>query len=184
MSGNPLNLIPAGNLTQTNATTPPASAEVMQLLSQLRDIHTPSPIDGWPPAIGWWLLLVVIGLSLLGLLYFIRQQLQARRWNRLVAAEIRAIECLDTPAQKAAAINRLLKRLIRVRQPQEPVSALQGTGWVDYLYTRYDARHTRDGETPQTLDLSPLAEAGYQPSANFDAPALLNDVKKWIRKCC
>ena len=34
-------------------------------LAQLRDIHLPGPVESWPPAIGWWILLAIILLLVL-----------------------------------------------------------------------------------------------------------------------
>ena len=32
------------------------------VLAQLRDIQPPEAISAWPPAIGWWLLAIIVAL--------------------------------------------------------------------------------------------------------------------------
>ena len=36
-------------------------------LAELRDIHLPGPIEVWPPALGWWLVAILLSCALLAL---------------------------------------------------------------------------------------------------------------------
>ena len=51
-------------------------------LAQLRDIHLPDPISGWPPGPGWWLLalLLLTVLAVLGTWLWRRRRENA--WRR------------------------------------------------------------------------------------------------------
>jgi len=54
---------------------------VPDLLQELRDVHMPDPISWWPPAFGWWAIMVVlvmvVSLVLWGRAY--RQRTRPRR---------------------------------------------------------------------------------------------------------
>lgn len=43
-------------------------------LSQLRDIHLPATGGFWPPAPGWWLLALILLLSLAGLCWLLHRR--------------------------------------------------------------------------------------------------------------
>ena len=49
------------------------------LLSQLKDIHQPTPVSWWPPAIGWYLLVIVICITA-----FIIGKLLYKRWRKYI----------------------------------------------------------------------------------------------------
>ena len=52
-------------------------------LSQLRDIHIPPPEGFWPPAPGWWfVLLLVIGLAI-AITVWLRRRRQKNAWYRI-----------------------------------------------------------------------------------------------------
>lgn len=99
-------------------------------LAALRPLHTPSPIAWWPPAPGWWLL----GLLLLVLIITVVWWRSRTALQRAALRELRSLEALhDKPIDQAAAINRLLKRYVRVRWPETGAAALTGTAWLRFL---------------------------------------------------
>jgi membrane protein implicated in regulation of membrane protease activity len=59
----------------------------------LRDIHLPDPVSWWPPAPGWWLLLVLSILLIVGLIWLVK------RWRRPVLRK-RAREELESIFQQ------------------------------------------------------------------------------------
>lgn len=101
-------------------------------LSGLRDIHMPVPPDWWPPAIGWWLVLigvmVVLILGGLGYLYWYTRprQYALRTW----AATYKTTR---DPVVLARALSALLKRLALMIYPREQVAALAAEAWEAFL---------------------------------------------------
>ena len=55
-------------------------------LAALRDIHLPEAVALWPPAPGWWLLIVVLLISCLGIGVFLR--LRRRSLKRAALLEL------------------------------------------------------------------------------------------------
>jgi len=51
-------------------------------LDQLRDIHLPEAVSWWPLAPGWWLLMVLTCLLLVGLLICLYRRHQSNRYRR------------------------------------------------------------------------------------------------------
>ncbi len=58
-------------------------------LSQLRDIHLPEPVTFWPPAPGWWFILLLI---LIGLVFLYRHAIAALLQRRKLAAVLRELD--------------------------------------------------------------------------------------------
>ena len=101
------------------------------------DIIEPTPIGWWPPAPGWWALLLLLIVTVVLLLRWywrrhrafapLRQALQehqqlSRQWQQQRDAR-----------ETTAALSALLKRVARHYYPHEPVSALTGAAWQEFL---------------------------------------------------
>lgn len=98
-------------------------------LDALRPLHEPIAISWWPPALGWWVLILLFLASVLFLFW---------RWKRnaLQRAALRELKILVSTMdslQQAAAINRLLKRYALVCWPTTEVAALTGESWLKFL---------------------------------------------------
>lgn len=98
-------------------------------LDALRPLHEPVAISWWPPALGWWVLILLFLASFLFLFW---------RWKRsaLQRAALRELKTLVSTMdslQQAAAINRLLKRYALVCWPTTEVAALTGESWLKFL---------------------------------------------------
>lgn len=107
-------------------------------LQQLRDVHLPPDPSWWPPAIGWWLVALLILLALgwtcqqLFQAYKKRAPSRAARaqltdlYHRYQAGEISAIEYLHNS-------NELLKRLMVRAYQQTSYARLSGDAWLRVL---------------------------------------------------
>ncbi len=149
-----------------------------QLLSQLRDIHAAAAPGGWPPAPGWWLL---GALAALGLYFLARagwRRLKARRRRR---AWLRALEAVDRqwdprsqPHEYLAGMNRLFRAVALKAFPDRACGRLQGDEWVAFIRNLLP-----EGGAPTCL--SALARGPYEPLPEFDAPALREQARTWVK---
>jgi len=163
----------------------------MSSLQALQPLIAPEPISAWPPAIGWWLLLLAAPLLAWGCWWLYR------RLPRSVAPVPRAEQPLDPVRQSALEelaqlrkpydgapagawlqqINALLKRLCRNHYPNANSHTLNGRQWLAFLDNRCPAA----GLTRWMV----LVEGVYKPECKLDDKAIagLNQsVETWIRK--
>lgn len=162
----------------------------MNPLDALQPLIAPAPVGFWPPAPGWWALLLL--LPLLGWRLW-----RLRHWRPRKAALPRAEQPLDPiriaalaelaalpkPYDGAPAgawlqqINALLKRLCRNHYPDSHSHTLNGRKWLAFLDNRCPAA----GLTRWMV----LVEGAYRPECKLDDKAIagLNQaVDTWIRK--
>ncbi|MBM1202841.1 DUF4381 domain-containing protein [Pseudomonas fragi] len=162
----------------------------MKELEQLQPLITPPAVGLWPPAPGWWLLLIV--LPALGWsLWWLRRYLPAKRQparaeQPLDPVRLAALEELarfPKPYDGAPAgawlqqLNGLLKRLCRNHYPYSQSHTLNGRKWLAFLDNRCPAA----GLTRWMV----LVEGAYKPECKLDDKAIagLNQaVETWIRK--
>ena len=101
----------------------------MQDALPLRDIHASVAPAWWPPAPGWWLVMVVGALALAALLAWCWRR--ARRRRRHEQAFDTVMASAATPGEQLAAISELLRRAARLRDPS--ADRLQGDAWLAFL---------------------------------------------------
>jgi hypothetical protein len=144
-------------------------------LADLRPLHTPAPIDWWPPAPGWWLLLALL-LSLGAALWWYRRRTALRR------AALNELQRLERNVaddhQLSAALNLLLRRVALARFPRRQVAALSGEEWLRFLDAQ--ARVTGFVSGPGRV----LATAPFAPSCELERAAVLELARRWIRAVC
>ena len=162
----------------------------MNPLAQLQPLIAPPPVSAWPPAPGWWALLLLVPLLGWGLW-------RLRHWRPRKPPVPRAEQPLDPiriaalaelaqlpkPYDGAPAgawlqqINALLKRLCRNHYPDSHSHTLNGRNWLAFLDNRCPAA----GLTRWMV----LVEGTYKPECRLDDKAIagLNQaVETWIRK--
>lgn len=153
------------------------AATILSLTRQLRDIEMPAPPPLWPPAPGWWLLLLLASaLSLLGL-YWAWRRLRLRRTalRELVRLQ-RRFEVDGDAVQLAMGLSVLLRRVALARDAREQVAGLCGEDWLSYLDRRAGTRQFSAGPGRQLLTLP------YRPQAQgADLAAMLELVRQWLR---
>ncbi len=140
-------------------------------LAGLKPLHAPPPISWWPPALGWWLLAaLVLILALLTLWWRNRTTLQRAALIELESLATR----LESPEQRAAALNRLLKRYALACAPGTDVGSLTGEAWLAYLDRHGGGEQFSRGPGRALLS---LPYGGGAPAADD----LLPLARRWIK---
>lgn len=160
--------------------------EAQDPLSELADIHLPPEPGLWPPALGWWvvalLLAAAAGYGLLrALAELARRRRRAAALAELAACRRRYQERagLDSKSNQAglaflAELNALLRRVALLHEPDSGAAALQGEAWLRYLDASGDTQAFTQG--PGQV----LAEGPYRPRFEGDPDALHALARDWI----
>jgi len=146
------------------------------VLTNLRDIHAPPPVSWWPPAPGWWLLLVV-GVAVLVLLWRWRR---ARPWRRHALRELQVLEqefkTTGDAGNCVAQVSVLLRRVALSARAPAAAAGLTGDAWLKYL-----------DELGRTQQFSTgigrvLTTAPYARAETVDVPGLIILTRRWLKK--
>jgi hypothetical protein len=157
-----------------------ANTSISDALQQLRDVHAPAWPGFWPPAPGWWLLglLLLLAAGFAG--WRLYRYYQLRRYRRQLLDLIGILQnsglAVQKPAQFAAEISMLLRRVALTRFPQQQVAALNGAAWLQFLDETGGHGGFRNG--PGQV----LAEGPYRPDIELNPPALLALTRDWIKR--
>lgn len=157
-------------------------------LSQLADIHLPEPLGFWPPAPGWWVLLIL----LCAVVYLVSKRLIAAwRLRRSCSFAIRELDkCLShyqqamrsVPAEQADAVklnfvnelNAVLRRVALKHFPDEQLASLSGPLWIAALRSHGDAS-LLDEQLANTLN-----QGRFAKQWEVDDQGLYLMAHKWI----
>lgn len=145
----------------------------------LRDIHLPETIGSWPPAIGWWILLVLIPLSLY-LCWFLYKRLTrntAVKTGTKILASIKQNQQL-ADLQKIQQLSTLLRRVAISVAPREQSAGLTGNAWLTYLDNSVDGSPFSDGVGQI------LADAHFRKTLpdDIDITALIMLCETWLKE--
>ena len=133
----------------------------------LRDIHLPEPVSWWPPAPGWWALVVLVVIACIAWLVYRRQKrLRLMRDESLLSlAEIRSQFNQHADAMRTINdISALLRRIAITLFPRRDVASLTGSEWLKFL----DEVVSQPGQPRHLFDTSLgelLITVQYQQSA-------------------
>jgi hypothetical protein len=148
------------------------------LLQQLKDIHLPRPVGFWPPALGWWIVLFVLPLSVFAF-YSLRKPYQAFLIKKQLMQHLSEIELAYRNGESAILsmqkLTNLLKKAALMSYPREQVASLYGADWVHFLQAsipQYDASRV----------MVLIQQSLYQPEINEDISDLFVFARHWLRK--
>ncbi len=145
-------------------------------LSALRDLHLPPVTGFWPPAIGWWLVAILL-CALLGYLFYLwKKRSEARR---PALAALQTLEQISTSNDseifKLQQLSVLLRRFALNCFERSQVAGLNGDSWLVFLDDHLPGSHFCNGGG------RPLATAPYQEiNSEFDIDSMIDLVKQWI----
>lgn len=106
----------------------------MQSDLPLRDVQIPAEISWWPPAIGWWVLAILIPLSLY-LLFRLYRRLTRKTALKAAKKHFKALQQdteLSEP-EKLQALSQLMRRTAISLYPRNDVAGLVGSKWLNFL---------------------------------------------------
>ncbi len=146
----------------------------------LRDIHLPDSISWWPPAPGWWLLLVLT-LLLLGLGYLLYKRLRRPLLHKSAREELAGItDRYQQHGDKQLLLqdlSSLLRRIGISYLGREQAAGITGDSW----YQQLNQLGARQDFSPALIEL--LSAAPYQPSPRLseqDIDALVLQIRRWL----
>lgn len=97
-------------------------------LPELRDIHLPDGVSVWPPAYGWYVILLsAIAIFLLYELYRIWRRKSKKLYALRLLAQADNFEIVTAARQ----MSEILRRICIFKYPQAAV--LFGKAWIDFL---------------------------------------------------
>jgi hypothetical protein len=157
-----------------------------ELLAQLADIHLPPAISFWPPAIGWWILaMVLLALFVQGM----RQLLRSRKQRKICAFALEELNRIYRSYQQSLAtasdvnhctldyvnaLNAVLRRVALWNFPEAGIASLGGQAWVDFIKEKGEA-----SALSEELSIA-LREGRFKPRCEVDVNALHSFGRQWI----
>ncbi|MCC5826497.1 DUF4381 family protein [Alkalimonas sp.] len=141
------------------------------LLAELADIIETDAAPAMGIAPGWWLVLLFALLAAAAVVWLAKQRRQQLQQQQgLLAARLEMQQLLASKTIDPAAINQLLKRLIRHYAPNSPLLSCSTEDWQQFL----QAQDT-------TLAWPDLNRLLYQPTPDSaDAKHFAECAKKWL----
>ncbi len=146
----------------------------------LRDIHLPESVSWWPPAIGWWLVLVSM-ILLFVLARFIIWAIRQRALKKSAKAEIaKVIANYKFDSDKAGLVQGLSIAFRRIGMSylgRNQCGGLHGPEWYEQLNLLVPQNRLSD-DAIRLLSVSP-----YQKVPQFDSGAidsLMDAASKWV----
>jgi hypothetical protein len=164
----------------TSQTAPTNPMGQMDPLAELRNIHLPDSVSGFPSAPGWWLLSILVTVCAFLLVRWLVRYWRKNRYRRVGISQLNDIlkqfEIDEDAKRYLASFSELLKRLALTIYPREAVASLTGEEWVAFLDKSMSSKAFSMG-AGQVLMYST-----YEREANFDVQELHRLGLHWIRK--
>jgi len=147
----------------------------------LRDIALADSVSGWPPALGWWLLLALI-LLLAGVAWWGYRRYQNLALKRAVLAEFSALEVrfkLESELQPLLAELSIFLRRVCLSLPvyrYAECAGLQGEAWLKFLDRALTSNEFENGVGRLLL------QAPYAPrlANHLELDELLPLLRRWL----
>jgi len=146
-------------------------------LAKLNDIVLAPAPSWWSPAPGWYVLLLVFVLLLIGAAYRLWRDYYNNRYRRAALLELAALEA-EQGGQHCERLPELLKRTALHAYPREEIAMLSGESWRAFLDRHCTSRpfHSEAGEL--------LDRLAYQPASQdaMNLQPLVEAIRTWIKQ--
>ncbi len=144
----------------------------------LRDVHLPEPVGWWPPALGWWLLAVILPLIICLNIYLYRyyHRVTVVKLARKCIAELKQ-DTERNENEKFIELIQLIRRVAISTASRAECAGLTGENWINYLQQKQqNLRLTEEL-------INALIKHQYQPhKTNIPLAALMNWTEKWLKQ--
>ena len=146
-------------------------------LATLHALRTPALIGWWPPAPGWWLLLLTGLVVVATLIYLMHRRYRRNRYRRRALRQLQTLHT-DYLAKLDAGhylgqINALLKSVALLAYPRPVVAAQHGANWRTFLNSSLPP----DEQLPPAFD-----DAAYQKTCpEIDVAQVQRAAHHWIK---
>ncbi len=144
----------------------------------LRDIHLPDVNLWWPPAIGWWLLplvLVLIAFYLPKLIRWLNQKPVKKLSLRELKRIRRDLRNSHDERQALEELSVLLRRTVMSYCGRNTSASLTGARWLKQL----EQLSVENYFSAEQSDW--LSYGQYQPTAKCEVKALMRSCENWVR---
>ena len=145
----------------------------------LRDLHLPDPVDWWPLAPGWWVMIALTAAGLVWLAYRWYRAWQFEAPRRHALRELARIEAEYLEHRDAVelgkAVSELLRRGMLAYAPRASVAGLTGEAWLAWLDEGMSVPyfHTEGGKSLLSLPYRPHDDE----LSDIDVGALISAVR-------
>ncbi|PKG58922.1 DUF4381 domain-containing protein [Shewanella sp. Choline-02u-19] len=141
-------------------------------LASLQDIQTPTEIGLWPLAYGYWLLLLVVLISVAAAFIYLRKRRQHTAAKRAALVELAKLD--PSTAQYITNVSEILKRAAMSYCDRSLVAGLSGTHWYAWLTAQVNS---------PPVELCELLKLSYQRTelTQSQAIALKQSAEHWLK---
>jgi hypothetical protein len=150
-------------------------------LRQLQELPLPPLPSYWPPAWGWWvLLMILIGVvALLGLRRYRSWRGQQYRREALAQLDLLTQHAPEERRELAALLKRCALSIPELRNRRAEITTLNGPAWQAFLQRHCPRPLASDlAERLAQLAYAPAAQLQRWPQADWDA--LFTQVRLWL----
>ena len=144
----------------------------------LKDIHLPGVSLWWPPAPGWWLLLILLSVFI----FYAPRMLRWLRWKPVKTLALRELARIRTDMDNgldeqgvSQEISILLRRTVISYCGRAVGASITGKNWVEQL-KQLAANECFSAEQNEWLSIGQ-----YQASARCDLEGMLQSCENWIK---
>ncbi|WP_100641987.1 DUF4381 domain-containing protein [Alteromonas facilis] len=113
----------------------------MDPLAQLHDISLAQPVDWWPLAWGWWVVIICALAITTSLIVIVWRHRKNNRVRRAALAQIDSLDINSDFLARAGQINAILKQVVRHYFPVETSVSLHGAEWQHFMQTQLPQRY-------------------------------------------
>ena len=154
-------------------------------LKDLHDIHLPSPVSFWPPAPGWYLVALIVLISLFVFSKKSYPRLRRFRARKQALKQLKQLQnqlTLDVNAADiVAGISTLLRRVALLAFSRKQTARLAGREWLQFLDQHGKTKRFTQGAGQL------LISAAFQKSLPSNDQERIQELflisHKWIRRC-
>ena len=142
-------------------------------LPELRDIHIPESISMWPPAYGWYVMIILIILIYVLYRFYKIWRLKSRKFYALnLILNLEKSNVIAASAQ----ISEILRRVCLYRYPEAVV--LEGTKWQEFIVSH--CSEMADSNALKLLINAPYLNPEKHPYSQKDLNNLIFYAQSWI----